>query len=313
MVCAVLWLVAASGAAPGEPVEPQVNVLVVGDLGFSPPEKRTPDQQNTARAMAAYAGTSRLAFDAALVGGDSFKVKLAGPDDPQFREGFEEIYDRKALSMPFYAVLGNHDCESKNAAAELAYAATHPDSRWKMPGHWYRLDLPAAAPLVTVLMLDSNRDAVGKEQWKAQLRWMDEELSKPRQSAWTICLAHHPLFSDGQHGDSGTLQAAWGPLLKKHKVDFYLSGHDHILQHIQAPDWPTTFIVSGGGGENTKRAVAGKRGPFLRATHGFAALQFGARSAKVSLIDDTGAVLHVFERDRSGDIRIVSTTPSDKP
>jgi tartrate-resistant acid phosphatase type 5 len=313
LVCAALWLGVVCRVASGEHLEPQVNLFVVGDLGFSPPENRTFDQQKTACAMAAYAAKSPIPFDAALVCGDSFKVKLAGPDDPQFRQGFEEMYGAQTLNMPFLAVLGNHDCESKNAAAELDYAAKHPDSRWKMPGRWYRRDMPAAQPLVTVLMLDSNRDEVGKEQWQAQLRWLDEELTKPRQSAWTICLAHHPLFSDGQHGDNAALQAAWGPLFKKHKVDFYFSGHDHILQHLQVPDWPTTFIISGGGGENTNRPTSGSRGPFMRAVHGFAVAQFSARAAKVSLVDDTGALLHVFERSRSGEIAIISTTPSDKP
>lgn len=313
LVCVSFWLGAVWGAAPGEPLEPQVNLFVIGDLGFSPPENRTPDQEKTARAMAAYAAKSLIAFDATLICGDNFKVKLTGPDDPQFRQAFEEMYDAQALKMPFFAVLGNHDCESKSAAAQLDYAAKHPESRWKMPGRWYRLDLPAAQPLVTILMLDSNRDVIGKEQWQAQLRWLDEELCKPRKSAWTIWLTHYPLFSDGQHGDNGALKKAWGPLLTKHKVDFYLSGHDHILQHLQLPDWQTTFIISGGGGENTKRPVSRSRGPFMRAVHGFAVVQFSARSAKVSLVDDTGMLLHVFERDRSGEIGILSTTPSDKP
>lgn len=233
-LCLAFWSVAACGGVPGAPVEPQVNLLVVGDWGFSAPEKRTPDQQHTAQAMAAYASKSQIAFDAALVGGDSFKVQLAGPDDPQFRQGFEEMYDAQVLNMPFFAVLGNHDCEHRNAAAELAYAAEHPASRWKMPARWYRLDLPAAAPLVTVLMLDSNRGALGKDQWQTQIRWLDEELSKPRTSSWTVCLAHHPLFSDASHGDGSALQAEWGPLLKKHAVDFCLSGHDHVLQHLGA-------------------------------------------------------------------------------
>ena len=313
LVCVAFWLGAVCGAAPGEPLEPQVKLFVAGDLGFNSAANGNLDQQKTARAMAAYAAKSLHAFDATLLCGDSFKVKLAGPDDPQFRQGFEEMYDAQALKMPFLAVLGNHDYEYKSAAAQLEYAAKHPDSRWKMPGRWYRLNLPAAQPLVTVLMLDSNRDVVGKEQWQSQLRWLDEELCKPRKAAWTICLAHHPLFSDGQHGDNAALQAAWGPLLRKHKVDFYLSGHDHILQHLQMPDWPSTFIISGGGGENTKRSITGSRGPFIRAVHGFAVMQFSTRSAKVSLVDDTGTLLHVFERGRKGEIGILSTTPSDKP
>jgi tartrate-resistant acid phosphatase type 5 len=312
LLCVFFAVAALASAVPREAPEPQVNLLVVGDSGFGQPELLS-DQQNTASAMAAYAGKAPFTFDAALVCGDNFKVRLTGPDDPQFRKGFEEMYDAKALNMPFYAVLGNHDYEYGAAAAELEHRTTRPASRWKMPAHWYRLEFPMAEPLVTVLMLDSNRESVGKEQWQAQLRWLEEELAKPRKSVWLLCLAHHPLFSDGQHGDASALHSAWGRLLKKYKVDFYLSGHDHVLQHLQLPDWPSTFIVSGGGGENTKHPITGKRGPFIRATHGFAVLRFGTRSARVSLIDATGAVLHAFERDLSGDIRIISTTPSDKP
>jgi len=182
-----------------------------------------------------------------------------------------------------------------------------------MPSRWYRLDLPAQNPLVTVLMLDSNRSELGKKLWQAQLGWMEEELARPRQSSWTICLAHHPLFSDGQHGDNAALQAAWGPMMRKYKVDFYVSGHDHILQHLEIPSWAISFLTSGGGGENTKRDVTGTRGPFTRAVHGFAVMEFGPVSSKVSLIDDKGMPLHVFERDRVGVTRILTTTPSDRP
>ena len=304
-----LWATAESGAAPEPSAQARVGLLVIGDWGFSAPEKRTPDQQNTARAMAAFARRSPGAFDAVLVPGDNFKVKLAGPEDPQFRQAFEEMYDAQVLRLPFFAVLGSHDYEYHAAEAQLAYGRQHPDSRWRMAGRWYRVDLPTAAPLVTVLMLDSDRTAIGKDAWQAQIRWMEGELSKPRTSAWTICVGHHPLFSDGQHGDNKAMQSAWGPILKKHRVDFYISGHDHVLQHLQEPDWPTTFLISGGGGENTHRPVSGRHGPFVRATHGFAALRFDMRSARVTLVADTGVVLHAFERDRSGEIRLLGMTP----
>ncbi len=294
-----------NAATAGAPAGPQANLLVISDWGFSPPEKRTPDQQIAARAMAAYVRQSGIAFDAVLVGGDNFKVKLWGPDDPQFGEAFESMYDAQVLRMPFYAVLGSHDYEYGAVAAELDYSRRHPDSRWKIAARWYRLDLPAAAPLVTVLMLDSDQDLLGREQWQAQLRWLEAELARPRQTAWTICLAHHPLFSDGQHGDNPAMQAALGPLLQRHKVDFYISGHDHVLEHLQVPGWQTTFLISGGGGENIKRPVPGNRGLFVRASLGFAALQCDPRAVKVSLVNAAGQALHVFERDRAGQIRIL--------
>src|ERR1700761_2394235 len=37
-------------------------------------------------------------------------------------------------------------------------------------------------------------------------------------------------------------------LLRRHKVDLYLSGHDHDLQHIEFKGHPTSFVISGGGG-----------------------------------------------------------------
>ena len=312
-ILVILWWVGAAGATQEAVTALHVNLLVVGDWGLSPSAKRAPSRQNTAQAMAEYVLKSRIPFDAVLACGDNCKVKLAGPDDPQFSQAFDETYSAQALSVPFYAVFGNHDYEYDAVAAELEHGRRHPTSRWKMPGRWYRLDLPAENPLVTVLMLDSNRTQLGKEAWQAELHWMEEELSRPRRSAWTICLGHHPLFSDGQHGDDAAMQKAWGPILKKHEVDFYISGHDHVLQQLQIPGWPTTFLTSGGGGEDTKRPVRVDRGPFVRAIHGFAALRCSPRSATVSLIDDAGTVLHAFERNRTGEIRILRTTPSNNP
>jgi tartrate-resistant acid phosphatase type 5 len=290
---------------------PQTSFLIISDWGYL--AAGNPEQQNTARALADYALKSGISFAAVLVGGDNFKEKLAGPNDPNFRKAFEDMYDVKALHIPFYTIFGSHDYEYGGEAAELEYGLRHPDSRWKMPARWYRLDLPTAAPLVTVLMLDSNQDMLTKEQWQAQIRWMDQELAKPRKAPWTICFGHHPLFSDGRHGDSAEMQAAWGAMLKKYRIDFYICGHDHVLQHLQVPGWPTTFLISGGGGENTNRPVPGNRGPFVRAAHGFASMQFDALTAKVSLIDDKCAILHTFERDRNGAIRVLNTTPSSKP
>ncbi len=34
----------------------------------------------------------------------------------------------------------------------------------------------------------------------------------------------------------------------KHKVDMYLAGHDHDMQHQEFEGHPTSFVISGGGG-----------------------------------------------------------------
>ena len=207
------------------------------------------------------------------------------------------MYDSAILSMPFYAITGNHDEEYKMAEACLAYSKRHPESRWKMPAAHYRVEFPADKPIVTVLMLDGGKDAAA---------WLKAELARPRRSAWVICCGHYPLFSNGMHGDNKRLQTTWGALFKSHNVDFYVSGHDHTLQHLEPKGWATTFLVSGGGGENAKRPVKSEDGPFCRASYGFIHLRLTDEMATVKLIDETGKTIHAFERDRKGQVRILS-------
>src|SRR5438093_141999 len=139
------------------------------------------------------------------------------------------MYDPTRLAAPLYVVLGNHDYESRKAPIELDYAKQNPRSRFKMPARWYRVDLPP----VTLIALDSNHDELSKGQWTTETRWLEAELSKPQTTRWTICFAHHPLFSNSQHGDDEKLQRVWGPAFKRHHVDFYLCSHDHCLEHLE--------------------------------------------------------------------------------
>jgi hypothetical protein len=297
----VAWLAGYGQAADG-PAHAGLDLLVVGDCGFSPPSPRTADQQAVGRAMADYVRGSGAICGGVLLAGDTFKVKITGPNDLHLPGAISSMFDTRALGSPFYAAFGNHDYQYKAVTALIEYSRLHPGSQWRVPDRWYRVDLPEQRPLVTVLVLDSNKAQLGKKAWQLELAWMEQELSRPRGSAWRIVLAHHPLFSNGEHGDDPNLQAAWGPILRQHGVDLYVSGHDHVLQHLEIPGWPMTFLTSGGGGESVQRKVTQGHGPFAAATYGFAAMEFGPSSVKVSLIDQTGRPLHVFRRDRAGRI-----------
>jgi tartrate-resistant acid phosphatase type 5 len=242
--------VGTSDAAPAtQPTPPtaKVNLLAMGDWGTGQPE-----QKKVAGAITQYVRSTETPVDAMLLVGDNFYVDIPqGANDPVFQNVFENVYDEKVLNFPFYVALGNHDYQKGKDLAELGYSKAHPDSRFKLPARWYRVDFPAQNPQVTVLMLDSDKDPLSKAQWDEQKKWLDTELSKPR-GTWTLCCAHHPLFSNGGHGDNGVLQNEWGPLLVKYKVDFFVCGHDHDLQHLQIPRWFTSFLLVGGGGADTK-------------------------------------------------------------
>lgn len=285
-------------------------MLAFGDWGWT----NSPQQQMCAEQMAAYAVSNHVRFDAAVLLGDNFYYGMTdGVEDPRWQIEFEQAYDSTVLAMPFYAALGNHDYEGKKAATELAYALRNPKSRWKMPGKWYRVEIPEENPLVSILVLDSNLDKLSREERTQQLRWLEQELERRRDAQWLLVAAHHPLYTSGQHGDSGKLQKQWGQLFQKYNVDFFLCGHDHDLQHLQMPGLHTSFILAGGGGAKIRPMKRDDRGPFSRSLHGFFVLKLEPGRATGEFISSQGELVHRFVRTRDGEIHILSTTGRDVP
>jgi tartrate-resistant acid phosphatase type 5 len=294
-------------ANAAETTQPSVHLLAMGDWGTN-----GPDQKAVAATMVKEVQSAAHAFDGVLLVGDNFYMQLPGGiNDPMWQSCFEQMYSPAVLKMPFYAVLGNHDYQNGKDTIELDYAKANPTSRWKLPARWYRIDFPPAHPQVTVLMLDSNKDSMPKSRWDEQKQWMNDELAKPR-GTWTLCCAHHPLFSNGGHGDNGVLQQQWGPMFVKYKVDFYICGHDHDLQHLQIPRWFTSFLLVGGGGAGTKMMRHDDRGPMSRLTHGFADLSFDGNTATVKYINEDGKLLHEFTRAKDGTVTVKVDGGDDK-
>ncbi len=294
---------------PSTASAPEVNFLGMGDWG-----QINSAQGAVAKAMATYVTDHNIKLNAVLLAGDNFYGKLTGTNDPQWKSIFEDMYDPIKLSSPFYVTLGNHDYRDGKAAIELAYAQENPASRWKLPTKWYRVDFPEQHPLVSVLMLDSNRDNLVKSgEWARELVWLEAELAKVSAGGqWVMCCAHHTLVSNGLHGDNGVLQKEWGSLFKKFKVDIYLCGHDHDLQHLELKDWPMSFVLAGGGGKASRAMLRDVRGPFSKAMNGFAHFQFTQDKAVVRLVGKDSQAVHIFERTRQGAVNILMTTPSDK-
>ena len=86
----------------------------------------------------------------------------------------------------------------------------------------------------------------------------------------------------------------WGPLFKEAKVDFYVCGHEHTLQHLELADWSVSFVVAGGGGRRGQADAQGQAGPFSSATYGFASFRFTPEKASVELINSKGKAVHAF-------------------
>src|SRR6185437_14706981 len=196
ILVAGLLCLSAIGAKPAGQERPEVNLLAVGDTAGD-----TPERASVTAALTRYVSDSGEHFNAAVMLGDNLTMTLHGANDPIFSRLFEQAYDPAKLNFPFYMAFGNHDYERSKGTIELAYAAQHPMSRWKMPSNYYRVDLPADHPMVTMLVLDSDRQALDDSQWQAEIEWLSKELDKPH-AAWLVCCGHHPFFSNGAHGDN---------------------------------------------------------------------------------------------------------------
>jgi tartrate-resistant acid phosphatase type 5 len=297
-------------------------VLMVGDWGY---EKHIEAQADVATGMRRYAEERSIKAQALFLLGDNWYGELAGGvHSARWKSQFEDMYPASAFNCPAYAILGNHDYQrfpESKVDAELEYARTA-NSRWTMPARWYRFEFPAHAPLVTVLALDSNmpheNDAPGKasagrdftltaEQQAEQLTWLKAELAKHRTTPFLIVMGHHPIYSDGPHGDHAILARDWDPLLREHGVHLYLAGHDRDLQHLEFEGHPTSFFHSGGGGADLYdlKIDPSKRGPYAQKVYGFSHLSVTPTTLTLRHLDSKGQLLHAFTKSKDGKVTIL--------
>lgn len=282
-----------------------LDLLAVGDFGMA-----NDAQRNVARAMARYARAMIRKPDGLLFLGDNFYGKMPGGlKSKRWMDGYSNMYRAQDFPGPCWPILGNHDYHDHPGGEQLQlrYAASlNRRTRWTMPSKYYRLDLPVEKPKVTILMLDTNWESInrrlhGEPCWMdemervAQMKWVKEQLESER-AAITIVAGHHPVYSEGGHGDTQELIAELGPLLQKYGVHLYIGGHDHDLQHLELENLRTSFVISGGGGASLHHGKEGRQGSTVLDVHGFTHLSLVDQSLTVRHIDQTGKVVHAFAK-----------------
>lgn len=312
-----------STSSPTGPAQEQTShILMVGDWGTD----TTPaSQAQVASAMQAYVASQKISTGALFMLGDNFYGALPnGAASSRWQTQFEQIYPASMFNCPAYAVLGNHDYQVSPLAkvdAELAYGQGG-SSRWTMPSRYYRFTFPAQNPVVTFIALDSNmpnepaqppppdpsyftQDA---NSAAAQLQWLTESLSESLTTPFLSVIAHHPVYSNGPHGDNQTLVRTWDPLLRQHGVHLYLAGHDHDLQHLEFAGHPTSFVLSGAGGAplGALKTAEASRGPFAQEVSGFTHLQLQSSLMTIRHVNSTGTILHGFTKTPGGVVTILA-------
>ena len=284
-----------------------LDLLALGDFGTS-----DESQRQLAQTLTSYASAMKDKAQGMLLLGDNFYRPMPGGFlSPRWKTDFSDMYPASVFPFPCWAILGNHDYHDTpgNERIQLGYHAFRQNkTRWTMPGKYYRLDLPVKNPLVTFLMIDTDWESINRrihggevvcwmsaEEKAAQAEWLEKQLSSER-AAFTVVVGHHPIYSDGSHGDTPELVQELGPILEKNSVHFYLCGHDHDLQHLELEGLKTSFVISGGGGAPLCKNTEARKGSDIQATHGFSHLFISEKRLHVRHIDSSGKVCHAFSK-----------------
>jgi acid phosphatase len=235
------------------------------------------------------------------VGDNFYPDGVASVTDPHWKLSYEDIYAGPHLQTPWYVALGNHDYHDE-PQAQLDYARTSP--RWRMPARYYKVagsslgypDLDMFCIDTTPMMAEFTErrvrhsgQSVDQQNTDRQLAWLDRELAAST-APWKLVFGHHTIRSGGSgHGDTPEMVEKVLPILQRHKVQAYVCGHDHDLQHIARDG--LNYVLTGAGSEvRPVRAVAGTT--FCAAVSGFTAFRLSRDALDIAFRDHTGATLH---------------------
>ncbi len=187
----------------------------------------TSTQYAVAKAMTQYHGQNP--FDTIVLAGDNIyndgEIEKIGA---VFERPYKSLLEQ---GVKFHACLGNHDIRTANGEHQLSYAG------FNMQGRHYTF---RRGP-VQFFALDTNVNA----DWKTQLPWLEEELSRS-DAPWKVVFGHHPVYSSGLYGTNDAFVKTLTPLFQKYRVQLYINGHDHSYERTQAIKG-TTYLICGAG------------------------------------------------------------------
>jgi len=273
-----------------------LNFIAVGDWGRSGESH----QLEVAQQMGEWANNNPNNFVISV--GDNFYPRgVVSEQDPLWHYSFENIYTAHSLQCDWYPILGNHDYGS-DPDAQIRYSKV--SRRWNMPARYYtkEVKLGRSDDKVLFVFIDTNpfaRDEVAETE--KQVAWIDQTLAQASaQVKWKIVVGHHPYYTVGpriKNYDTLAVRRILAKTLEKHKVDIYLSGHDHSLQHLK-PEGFTHQFISGAGSELTPVQSGVPYSKFEAAEHGFMYFSLNKNRIRAKAIDDTGKVLYETELKR---------------
>lgn len=132
------------------------------------------------------------------------------------------------------------------------------------------------------------------QQPEKQLAWLDQLLQNS-DAKWKIVVGHHPIYTSGprtENYDTLAVRKVLEPLLEKHHIPLYLSGHEHSMQHLKVQNKSFHQFISGSGSEVTPVKSGLPYGRFEASTYGFMSFAINQEQLQAQCIDHEGKIVY---------------------
>lgn len=262
------------------------------------------NQQDVAVQMIQHAKKLKPSF--VLLTGDNFYDDgVKNINDDHWKASYEEIYKGLTKKYPWYVSLGNHDYRG-SVQAEIDYHTIN--KNWILPERYYttvintndgqqvRLVCIDTSPWYSDYYTAGNMAAVKTQDTAAQRKWLETTLANAKEP-WKIVFGHHPVYSAAIRGGTPELIEILAPLFEKYKVQAYVCGHDHNLQHIHPEKSYVDYFVSGAGSE-VKDNPNFTKSNFAASVPGFADISIKGDSLILNFINKDGEVIYHYSRSK---------------
>ncbi len=212
---------------PTAPTTPTGKNLLLRFVSVADTGTGTDSQYAVADSMMRY--HSQNPFNLTILAGDNIY------NDGEI-EKIGAVFERPYQSLlkqgvKFHACLGNHDIRTANGEPQIRYPG------FNMQGRYYTFRREP----VQFFALDTNVNA----DWKTQLAWLEQELSRSN-APWKVVFGHHPIYTSGLYGVNRAFVHTLTPLFQKYRVQLYINGHDHDYERTRPIDG-TTYLICGAG------------------------------------------------------------------
>lgn len=290
----------AQTAAEWGKLEKQLNFYMANDLG----RNGYYDQKPIAEMMGEMAEI--VGPECVFAAGDVHHFEgVRSVNDPLWMTNYELIYKHPELMIDWFPMLGNHEYRG-NTQAVLDY--TNVSRRWSMPARYYTKTFEDKGTTVRFVMIDTTplidkyrKDTktypdASQQDMDKQLNWLDSVLTSAKED-WVIVIGHHPIYAETPKSDTERtdLQQRLDPILRKHNVDIYTSGHIHNFQHIKIPGNKIDYVVNSSASLSRKVKPI-KETKFCSPESGFSLFTIDKKELNMHMIDKNGKVIYTIKR-----------------